>query len=1199
MAAPILLVADDLSLIAAVKRVLAREGRECVLATSAADAVIGFGHELPGLVLLQPSVESDRGQVVLEELQHHPDAQLLKVVLLGETIPGFPWPVEPLPIDPGHFALTVDENVRAAESPAAWSVLETAPHLGSPDIEPGPAPRDDWRATPPAETTSDEPRPRRPSTPSGLALESRLFGDLPSLEDELHRDVEAEALASVESTLAQDEELTRLEEDVRAEAQRRRQAREAIGARITVDSSPTPVPVPGAATVTPPKRITRSPALENSFATLSDEDDAPSAPNGGDTPSAAQHGSDPASETQSGGAAATVAQSVDDTASLSQRTVDPAPSAGEAASLASDLGSAGSSPSRAPLASALSRAEQMLHEARAVADAQVRVDEADARQRSAELEAINRRAEHAESLVRREREVRAALEEDLERLRAAATAHEQTALSERANAEAERRAFDDERARAAAALEALHQQADSRLDEREATLTAQLVAAQRQSEALARELDRRQDEVAALTGQLQAREEALAELGRRRDEKIAELTRAREERFAELTRQQGESISSLTRRHDEKVAELERQLSDALEAAQQAALHATSASAAGAALDEEQRAHLATRAAANTASEAAALALATEQQAHQATRAAGAAALDAEHRAHQATRDEATAALEEATAKLEQEQRAHQATRDDANAALDAEQRGHRETQEALVAAEARVGAAASESAELEQQAHQATRAALLAAEARLDAVQAEQGRVEDARARAEAERDETARRMVALEGELMTLTAALDAAGLERQRLEDEAQSAQADSRAALARVEAEKTGVQDELERTTQRLAVATKELAVARDALDTVRSRAEEAEATATLASEKVRELESKSVMPLALPGRRALGVARHGTVTLEGVAQLVCQLVISSADQRVELGAAGGTRTLWLKKGQIVAASSTFEAESLIDRARRDGLIDARQESELRLLRTATLREQLEALKRRGFIRDIESVPLVQRCAEQIALAALSEDSSQYRLADEGVPPEVLPVTVPRPTLPLLAEALRRAVPVEALLEQLGGGEAVPAATDADFDLRALGFSDRERKMLAWVDGEATVEDLSLASGLKPDAAFRALLVAKLLGVLTVTLPAHPRVAIDAELDVRRLEAKYDEVQDADYFTILGLPRAASADDVQRAWQRLSTEFHPLRFSGHPDAGLQQRAQVVYGLLEEAMRALEDDRRRTEYARHLLD
>jgi citronellol/citronellal dehydrogenase len=73
-----------------------------------------------------------------------------------------------------------------------------------------------------------------------------------------------------------------------------------------------------------------------------------------------------------------------------------------------------------------------------------------------------------------------------------------------------------------------------------------------------------------------------------------------------------------------------------------------------------------------------------------------------------------------------------------------------------------------------------------------------------------------------------------------------------------------------------------------------------------------------------------------------------------------------------------------------------------------------------------------------------------------------------------------------DGFHRAVTPDVLLEKLGGGEAVATANESELDLRALGFSERERKMLLWVDGEATVEDLSLASGLKPDAAFRALL-----------------------------------------------------------------------------------------------------------------
>ncbi|MEW6433397.1 MAG: hypothetical protein AB1730_17980, partial [Myxococcota bacterium] len=155
-ASPILLVADDLAVIASVKRVLAREGYECVLATNAADAIIAWGHSLPGLVLLQPGVEGDRGSVVLEELAHHPDARLLRVVLLGESVPGFPWPVEPLPIDPQGFAQTVSDNYRSADRLDGWTVLETTPP--APPSPPGEPPRDapdEWRATRPATTEAE------------------------------------------------------------------------------------------------------------------------------------------------------------------------------------------------------------------------------------------------------------------------------------------------------------------------------------------------------------------------------------------------------------------------------------------------------------------------------------------------------------------------------------------------------------------------------------------------------------------------------------------------------------------------------------------------------------------------------------------------------------------------------------------------------------------------------------------------------------------------------------------------------------------------------------------------------------------------------------------------------------------------------------------------------------------------------------
>jgi hypothetical protein len=98
---------------------------------------------------------------------------------------------------------------------------------------------------------------------------------------------------------------------------------------------------------------------------------------------------------------------------------------------------------------------------------------------------------------------------------------------------------------------------------------------------------------------------------------------------------------------------------------------------------------------------------------------------------------------------------------------------------------------------------------------------------------------------------------------------------------------------------------------------------------------------------------------------------------------------------------------------------------------------------------------------------------------------------------------------------------------------------------------------------------------------------------------PPVRENAELEVKRLDAKWQESEDADYFTYLGLPKSASGSEVVQAFQLLTAEFDPLRFVGHPDPGLQLKAQRLHALLEEAVQALSNDRLRTSYAQHLSE
>lgn len=1088
MAPPVLLVADDLSTIASVKRVLGREGYEVILATSAADAVIAWGHHLPGLVILQPTVESERGAVVLEELQQHPDAQLLHVVLLGESIPGFGYHVEPLPIDPDHFAKTVQTQMRASEDGQEWTVseppTETTPLREPPKLdEPEP-----WRATrPPAATPSDEhpqtqeliedaaptpPDPPAAPEPTPFASNSvmtRLFGDLPSLEDELHRDVEAQAMASVESSLQQlpseDDELQRLEDEVRAEAARRRAAREAQVAQPAFTPPPVqPLDEPRAEApeaVIDTERFTDSSSSdETSFA-----DVTTTPPDGAPDPT---------------------------TPPLQPHELAPPP-----AVMALPVDSA-------TAREVLARAEAITHESRAISQSQRQAADAERRRAESELEGSKRRAEHAEQLVRREREARAAVEDQLEELREEVKTLAAQLDTERAESQA----------RFASDLEAVSAQAEERRAAQETELTTRL---HEQAEAHA-------DRETALSAQVLDLE--------------AEL-KARDERLAA---------------HESKAATFEKQL-DSLERQ----LDVTNATAVERAAERESL-----------------LASLTHEQD---------AARKAESRAAKLESEKASLLndLKEGRAQLELAAgRVKELTNQ-----LDDERLARMEVEEKRDDLSGKLEKAVAQAVEARGEAEAALKlaseveGALSVTKGELDSVRTD---LDETRQKLEDATQELATVM----GERPALLAELEGLKREREQLLE------------AAKVQDEHIGeLESQLEGERTRAASLSTDVASHKEALETQRARADEADALAQLTTERLKAMEHRQVMNLALPGRRALGLPRNGSVSLSELATLVSTLVAAQADVRLELGVRGGTRTLWFKKGALHGAESSFDHESLIDRARRDGLIDARQEAELRLLRTATAQEQLEAMKVSGYLREIETVPLLQRATEAVALEAFSEETTQYRLSDEPPSIQVLLVAVPRSTLPLLAEALRRAVPADLLLETLGGAEAVCVATENDVDLRAMGFTDKERKMLSWVDGEASVEDLTLAAGLKQEHAFRALLVAKLLGVIEVKPPSKPAPVVSGDLDVRRLEAKYDEVQDADYFSILGLSRNASSDDVQRASRRLAEEFDPIKYTGHPDASLQQRAQVVSTLIEEAARALEDERRRAEYARHLLD
>ncbi|MET0403229.1 MAG: hypothetical protein ABW123_12535, partial [Cystobacter sp.] len=209
MAEPVLLVHDDIAIIATVRRLLAREGYEVILATSVADALIAFGHHLPALIVLAPGVESGRGPLVLDELGLHPDMRLARVLLLGEPIAGSAAPVASLPLDGAQFVAQVSSLIQAPPGPEGWYVVkEEEPEVPTPPPSgpPGLLPRGAAAYRPASEAVLPSPQaldaddlfaqvPLSEEPPPLIPPEGPLAVERPSLEPaEFDADTEAESL---------------------------------------------------------------------------------------------------------------------------------------------------------------------------------------------------------------------------------------------------------------------------------------------------------------------------------------------------------------------------------------------------------------------------------------------------------------------------------------------------------------------------------------------------------------------------------------------------------------------------------------------------------------------------------------------------------------------------------------------------------------------------------------------------------------------------------------------------------------------------------------------------------------------------------------------------------------------------------------------------------------------------------------------
>lgn len=89
-----------------------------------------------------------------------------------------------------------------------------------------------------------------------------------------------------------------------------------------------------------------------------------------------------------------------------------------------------------------------------------------------------------------------------------------------------------------------------------------------------------------------------------------------------------------------------------------------------------------------------------------------------------------------------------------------------------------------------------------------------------------------------------------------------------------------------------------------------------------------------------------------------------------------------------------------------------------------------------------------------------------------------------------------------------------------------------------------------------------------------------------------------MDVQRrltieIDTLHEIVGNLDYYGLLIVDRDCAPHDIGDAFRRESRRLHPDRFTSMGDGGVQQRANDIYRLVNEAYRVLKDPEQRAQY------
>jgi curved DNA-binding protein CbpA len=308
----------------------------------------------------------------------------------------------------------------------------------------------------------------------------------------------------------------------------------------------------------------------------------------------------------------------------------------------------------------------------------------------------------------------------------------------------------------------------------------------------------------------------------------------------------------------------------------------------------------------------------------------------------------------------------------------------------------------------------------------------------------------------------------------------------------------------------------------------------------------------------------------------------------------------------TKKIYIDKGDVIFASSTYEDDRLGEMLIKAGKITVEQyEESVKLLKT-TKKRQGAILVELGYLTPKDLFWGVKYQVREIIYSLFPLDIGEYKFLEEEIPTNEV-ITLKMSTGNLIYEGVRRVSNISKIKMELPDLDSVlQLSTDPASLFQDIEFSSRDKTMLSMIDGKKTIKELLERSSAGSFEALRTLYslwstdtieekektMEKAEETVTMEEILKPTPE-EEEAFVNRVDEIYSKLKKLSLNQLLEINENSDEETIKRNYFRLAKEFHPDRHFDSRDPGLRGKLPAIFDAITQAYTLLRDDVARRKY------